>query len=280
MYLRGMGRWQRSMELAKASWRTLKADRELLVLPVLSFVCSAIVLAITLGLVFLVDWDANRGFDEFELSPFGYALLAIGGIAAAIVGTFFQAAMVSGAWQRLTGSDPTVGSALGMAGSRLGSIVPWALFNWTVGTVLRAVQQRAGIIGKIAGSFLEMAFRILTFLAVPVVVIERLGPFATVRRCTEMFRQTWGENLIAQLGFGILGFLLVLPILLLGAAVGALVSPIVGVIVGVPLLAVVGVVMTSLTATYQTALYQYVATGQVAPGFERVDLPHAFEPKR
>jgi hypothetical protein len=268
------------MELARASWRTLKADRELLVLPVLSFVCSAVVLGITLGLVFLVDWDADRGLDDFELSPVGYVLLVLGALAAAIIGTFFQAAMVSGAWQRLTGGDPTVGSAIAMAGSRLGTIIPWAIFSWTVGAILRAIQERAGIIGKIAGGFLEMAFRVLTFLAIPVVVLEKLGPFATVRRCTELFRQTWGENLIAQLGFGILGMLLVFPIIVLGGVIGALVSPILGVIVAVPLLAAAIVVLTSLTATFQTALYHYVATGQVAPGFEQVDLAHAFQPTR
>jgi hypothetical protein len=112
------------------------------------------------------------------------------------------------------------------------------------------------------------------------VVIERLGPFATVRRCTELFRQTWGENLIAQLGLGIVGFLVMLPIILIGVALGAVVSPILGLIVALPLLALASVVLTSLTATYQTALYRYVASGEVAPGFESVDLPHAFQPKQ
>ena len=125
-----MGRFSRSMALAKASWRTLKADRELLALPVFSFVMSLVVLSIGLGLVFLIDYDSNLGISDFELSTGGIIVLAVAGMALSIVATFFQAAMVGGARERLTGGDPTVGSALAVASSRLGVIVPWALFSW------------------------------------------------------------------------------------------------------------------------------------------------------
>lgn len=272
-----MGRFQRSIELAKASWRTLRADRELLALPVFSFIASLVVAGVALGLVFLVDYDASLGLEEFELSVAGGIVLVVAGMTLAVVTTYFQAAMVGGARDRLTGGDPTITSALAVATSRLGVIIPWALFSWTVGMVLRAIEERAGIIGGFIVRLVGMAFRVVTFLAVPVLVVENLGPINTLKRSGELFKQKWGENLIAQAGLSIVGFLAIVPIAIVAVLLGAAINPIVGIIVAVPLLAVVVVVMTSLTAVYQTALYHYVTTNEIPGGFAGAGLETAFD---
>ncbi len=274
-----MGRLARSWALAKSSWQTLKADRELLALPVFSFVASLVVLAVFLGMVFLVDYDSNTGLENFELSPTGTILLILAGMGLAIVATYFQAAMVSGARERITGGDPTIASAVGAATSRLGVIIPWALFSWTVGAVLRAIEENAGQIGRIVVGFIGMAFRVVTFLAVPVLVVEKLGPIKTLKRSGELFKQTWGENLAAQAGIGIVSFIAMIPVVLVALLIGSVINPIVGIIVAVPLLAMVVVVTTSLTAVYQTVLYHYVTTNEIPEGFENTDIRTAFAPK-
>ncbi|MFV2039475.1 MAG: DUF6159 family protein [Acidimicrobiales bacterium] len=271
-----MGLLGRSWELAKSSWRTLKADRELLALPVFSFIGSLVVIVVFGSLVFLVDYDSTTGLDNFELSPAGTILLILGGMGLAIVATYFQAAMVGGARERITGGDPTISSALATATSRLGVIIPWAIFSWTVGAVLRAIGENAGAIGRFIVGLLGMAFRIVTFLAVPVLVVEGLGPLATLKRSGQLFKQTWGENLAAQAGIGIVSFLALLPVVAVAALVGAVLNPIVGIIVAVPLLAVIAVITTSLSAIFQTVLYHYVTTNEIPQGFEDVNLPTAF----
>ena len=271
-----MGRFRRSWELAKSSWSTLRADRELLALPVFSFLTSLIVLGVFLGLVFIVDYESSTGLEDFELSTGGAILLILAGVGLAIVATYFQAAMVGGAHERLTGGDPTISSALGVATSRLGLIVPWALFSWTVGAVLRALGEHAGAIGRFVVSLIGMAFRVVTFLAVPILVVEKLGPFNTLKRSAELFKRTWGENLAGQAGIGIVAFVAMIPIIAVAALLGAAISPILGIIVAIPLVATVAVVMTSLTAIYQTALYQFATTNEVPAGFEDSNLSAAF----
>lgn len=271
-----MGRLARSWALAKSSWRTLKADRELLALPVFSFLGSLLIVALFGGLIFLVDYDTNTGLENFELSPAGIILAALGGMALAIVATYFQAAMVGGARERITGGDPTVSSALATATSRLGVIIPWAIFSWTVGAVLRAIEERAGVVGRFVVGLIGMAFRVVTFLAIPVLVVEELGPLDTLKRSGHLFKKTWGENLAAQAGIGIVSFVALIPVVLVGALIGAVVNPIVGIIVAVPFVAVILVVTTSLTAIFQTALYHYATTDEIPMGFEDVDLPATF----
>jgi len=274
-----MGRFQRSIELAKASWATLKADRELLWLPVLSFLVAGALILVTAGLVFLIDYDSATGLDEFSLTPASIVVLVVAGITLSISATYFQAAMVGGARERLTGGDPTVASALATASGRLAVVAAWGLFAWTVGAVLRAVEDRLGPLSAVVANIAGMAFRVVTFLAVPVLVVEGLGPIDTLKRCGTLFRQTWGENLAGQVGLGLLSFVALLPALLVGGAIGAATHPIAGIIIAAPWVALVLVATTSLTAIYQTALYQYVTTGAVPVGFEGADLPSAFRPR-
>ena len=274
-----MGRLGRSWALAKSSWETLKADRELLALPIFSFVASLLALGVFMALIFLVDYESSTGLDEFELSGAGYVLLALAGVSLSVIVTYFQAAMVGGARERLTGGDPTIGSALGTATSRLGVIVPWAIFSWTIGMVLRALEENAGQIGRFVVGLIGMAFRVVTFLAVPILVVERLGPINTLKRSAELFKRSWGENLAGQAGIGIVSFLAMIPIIIVAALIGAAINPILGIIVAVPLVAVVAAVSTSLTAVYQTALYHYATTHEVPRGFEDAGLQSAFVPK-
>ena len=162
---------------------------------------------------------------------------------------------------------------------RLGVIVPWALFSWTIGAVLRAIEENAGAVGRFVAGLLGMAFRVVTFLAVPVLVVEKLGPVNTLKRSGELFKRTWGENLIAQVGLGLIGFLAMIPVILVAVVLGAAVNPILGIIVAVPLVAVIAVVMTSLTAVFQTALYHYVTTNEIPDGYQGAGLDTAFARK-
>ncbi|MDH3753981.1 MAG: DUF6159 family protein [Acidimicrobiia bacterium] len=269
--------------MAKSSWSVIRSDRELLVLPVLSFLAAAAVGLVAFGLVIIADYDSAAGWEEFEIGPGGAIILVVAFAAIAIVTTFFQAALISGARERLTGGDPTIGSAIGAAMSRIGLIIPWALFNFTVGMLLRAIDERAGVLGRFVVGLLSMAWNVITFLTVPIIVFEELGPFSAFRRSTELLRNTWGENLAAQIGLGLIGFIAVLPGLIVGGllvATGTIAAVAVGVVILVMWIAAVMVVMTALTAVYQTALYEYATTGVVPQAFNSAGLDQAFDARR
>ena len=73
---------------------------------------------------------------------------------------------------RLTGGDPTIGSALRGAASRAGKILPWVIVSATVSLILRAIEERAGAIGQIVAGIAGMAWSVVTFLVLPIIVIE------------------------------------------------------------------------------------------------------------
>lgn len=270
------------MALARASWTTLKADRELLALPIFSFVASALTAGVLFGLAYVADptmFD-QIAQDRASQSPGVIVFGILTGVFLAIISTYFQAAMVSGAFERLRGGDPTVRSALNSATSHLGVIVPWALFRWTVGAILQIIEEKLGIVGRIVARLAGAAFQVVTFLAVPILIVEDLGPIDTLKRSGQLFKQTWGENLLAQFGLGLASFVALVAGVIPAIVIGAVAAPILGVVVGVLWAATVIVVTTSLTAVYQAALYEYATTGQVPSGFQQAGFETAFASKR
>ena len=273
-----MGRISNTIALAKVSWKVLRKDRELLLLPVLSFLASILVLTL-LWLPTLSAIDTSGLADEGG-DP-GAVLIVVGVISAmamSIISVFFNGALVAGAHERLSGGDPTVRSALGRALSRLSGLLPWAIITGTVGLILQAVRERAGWMGRFVVNMVGMAWQTATFLVVPAIVIDDHGAVSGLKASAALLKRTWGENIAARVGFGLLGLVAVIPAVIVLFATGALggAALVVGILLAVPYLALVVVVLTALNAVFQTALYLYATTGSVPAGFDDSNLQDSF----
>ncbi len=95
---------------------------------------------------------------------------------------FCNTALVGAALIRLRGGDPTVADGFRIAASRVGPILGYAFIAATVGMVLRAISERSGFLGRLVVSLVGFAWNLATFLAVPVLVVEDVGPIEAVQR--------------------------------------------------------------------------------------------------
>jgi hypothetical protein len=275
-----MSRFQTSWEIAKRSWAVLKSDKTLAWFPVLSALGSLAVFAVLGGLFLAAGFDDSASGNS--LKPLGYVLIVVAYLALAMVQTYFLAGLVAGADARLRGQDSTVRTALDVANSRLHRLLPWAVVTATVTMVLQAIEERFGIIGTIVARLVGLAWNLVTFLVVPILVLEDLGVGDALKRSKDLFKHTWGENVIGQFGLGAVGFLLTLPGLLLigvGVAIGTAGLIVLGAI-GVIWLVGSAVVVSALSGIYRTALYHYAAYGQVPGEFSGLDFGAAFRPRR
>lgn len=274
-----MGRFKRSWEMFKASWRVLRSRKELAVFPVLSGAAGLVVAIIFLTpAVFTYDTEA----DGSGATPGTYALLAGFYIVSAYVAIFFNAALISQANIALKGGDPAVANGLRVAGSMAGRLLPWALLSATVSMVLRIIAERLGFVGRILSGLVGMAWNLVTYLVLPVMVLERATTKPALKRSAELFRGTWGENVLGNVGIGAIAVLFVVPSVLLivlsGFAGGAV--AVVCLALAVLWFLVALVVTTALSGIYQTALYHYAADRDVPQEFAAADLAAAFPPKR
>lgn len=272
-----MGRFARGWMLTKVSWRVLMSERDLLMLPVMSFIGLAMTLGIFVGIgVGTHTFSATAGQ---QVSPLAYVLGALYYVAAAFISYFFNAALIGAATIRLRGGDPTLGSALSLAWSRKGKILAFAIVAATVGIILRSIQERAGLIGKIIIGFIGMSWNILTTFIVPVLVFEDLGTVDSIKRSGQLVRQRWGEGLV---GSGAMG-LVILGVMLPAIALSILLM-VINVWAGVFLLALVlaagMTVGSAMSGIFRAALYQYTLTGSAVGEFTADSLYSAFRPKR
>jgi hypothetical protein len=275
-----MERLRTSWELFKVSWSVLRSERSLAVFPALSAVCGLLVVGIVAGLVAATGVNDSQGGSG--LRGIGYVFVILGYIALALVSTYFLGALVHGANEALEGRRATIGECCTAANAKLHRLLPWALVQATVSMVIRALEDR-GIGGQIVASLIGAGWAIVTFLTIPIIMLEDLGPIAALKRSGHLLKQSWGENIAAQFGFGLFGLLAMLPAILviaLAASSGSTAAVVLVGAVGVAWIVVVSLAVSALTGIYRTALYRFAVDGTAPPAFAGADLEHAFGPPR
>ncbi len=179
-----------------------------------------------------------------------------------------------------------MGDGLRIASARAGRILGYALIAATVGMVLRLIQERVGILGRIVVGLLGVGWTVATFMVVPVLVSRDVEPVEAVKESAGLLKKTWGESVIGKAGLGLAFFVIYLAIVFLGAAgiVAAVALDNFGmgaavIVVGVVALVLASLAHATLTGIYSAALYRYATTGSAGAGFDSGVLQAAFAPK-
>ncbi len=267
--------------MAGASWRVLQSDKQLMVIPILSFLCTMAVALLSGGAVYvsLRRVVTADGTTSLGPTPLTWAVGAVAYLLITFVVTFFAAALVAGARERLTGGSADLGSAFSAASRRLPEILLWSLLTGTVGLILNAIENRGGLLVRLVVRAIGMSWRIVTWLTVPVIVAEGTGPVTSLKRSAGLFRQTWGENLVGQIGFGLVGLLAVAPGLLI-AGLLMVTLPVAGIVVGFLWVAAVSVVISTMSGIFRTVLYQFASGGDLPAEFDPAMLGSVFRDRK
>ena len=278
-------RFAQSWSLVKASASVLRSDKELLLFPLLSAIASLIVAAsffvpAALGGMFTSMREDGRPDIAF------YALMFAFYVVQYFVIIFFNSALVGAALIRLRGGDPTVADGFRIATSRLPAILGYAVISATVGVILRALQERAGFIGRFVVGLIGLAWTVASFLVVPVLVNNDVGPIDAVKRSAELLKKTWGQNLIVNAGIGLVFGFLLFALIFVGAGLVVLAATtkttalivLTAAVVGIAILLLV-LVQAALQGIYSAALYRYAAEGEAGGAFAHDMVADAFRVK-
>ncbi len=267
--------------MARSSWHVLMNDKKLLLFPIVSGILSLLVLAsfaIPMGVLHtqgkLLDAQGN-------LQAWVYPIIFAFYFCSYFCVIFCNAALVSCALLRFNGQESTLGDGFRAAMSRFPQILGWALVSATVGLLLKAIEQANEKVGYWVSTLLGAAWTIMTYFVVPILVVEKLGPFEAISRSTSLLKKTWGEAIGGRIGLGIFLFLLAIPIILF-MVVGFVVlskSLTIGIIMlvagGIALLLYTAV-SAALSTILLTAVYQYAAHNRIPDGFEPETISRAF----
>jgi hypothetical protein len=280
----------RSFQLAKSSWNVLRADKKLVLFPIISGIGVLLVLisfiaplaVLIAGGHIKVELDQDNAQPPWWVYPVTFAFY----FCNYFVIVFCNSALVSCALMRFNGQEPTLGDGFRAAAARLPQIAAWALVSATIGLILKVIENAHEKIGEIVSALLGTAWTVITFFVVPVLVVEKLGPIAAIGRSLALLKKAWGEALVGNLGLGLFKLLLLLPgilVLVGGIVLCAMVQPVyIGiavVVLALLYLLIAAAGGSALDAIFLTALYQYAAFEKVPEGFDRTSIEGAFSRK-
>ncbi|MFL6708750.1 MAG: DUF6159 family protein [Massilia sp.] len=276
-------RLSRSFDLIKASATVLRAQRQLLLFPLIAGAAMTFIVV-----SFLIPLFASGSFDHAErggFSPMTYSLTFLLYVINYFIMFYFNTALVACVMQHFDGGTPTLSDGMRAANARFGAILGYAVISATIGMVLRAIQERVPFAGKVIVALIGAGWAVASFLVVPVLVVQNTGPIESVRESASLMRCTWGENVAGQAGMGFAFGLIQLAVVTVAALLTAVVVTMHLAVLVIPILvltvvAVLGVMLThtALTGIYSATLYRYAETGKVE-GFDDGVLSTAFLPK-
>lgn len=278
-----MERVKRGIRLTRQSWQVIKADRSLLMFPVLSAIAIVVALIAIWAPAALIGVFADADSVD-ESDPVVIAFALVTAYVATFLTVFFNVGLASCASRSFGGEDTRVAEGISAAWDRVGQIALWALLATTVSVVLRALEERLPLAGRIAVWLVGVAWTIATYLVIPVLAHERVGPIEAVKRSGSIVKERWGESIVGNAGIGLVTglaiFIVVLPIAAVVGASGQLAVAIPLIAIGAVVVALIAVVGSALTQVFNVAVYRFASAGEAATGpFSGDDLANAFKSK-
>ena len=272
-------RIRRGWRITKLGIHVVKADPELILYVLFSAIMSILsfgaILTLTGGLGFVIGND--EGFEG------GVALgTFLSYFIVSVIVVFWNAAIVASAYERLTtGRNPSFSYGIKQAMKCLPQIFAWGLISGTVGLIVSFFESMAHsdnialkLLGSIISMLIQFAWWMTTFFVIPIIVLEKNGVFESMKESPELFQKTWGENIVASMGTGIINFLVILfiviiclPLLLLGEIGFAL-----GFIIIVAGITLSSLFFTACDAVNRASMYYYAKTGEEVPLAQKYGL--------
>ena len=301
---------QRSWQLFKRSVGVIREHPKLLVFPVVTGVLTTAIALFFLAPVAVVvtapHWveggaiqslansigflrSGSGGSFGFQVQPLGSAILAIMYLVDMFVATMASVAFNHQILEALSGRPVSVTAGLGAACARWKAVLLWSLLAGVVGLLIRALEERLSIIGRIVAGLIGLAWSVASVFVIPILARdpELANPFKVLSRSAETIKRTWGETLTGYAGMQGMNILVVLASLLLWvvaiAAAGLLGNAGLLLAFGLPWLAALiaySYLASVASRVYLCALYVYAADGVVPSQFDDAMMHSGWKMKK
>jgi hypothetical protein len=273
-------RFRTGIALAKISWHTLRQNKALMAFPVAGMIAALIdAIVLTLPGILLLALTS--------LTWLAIVLFAISAYVAVFIGTFVGVGLCVAADKTLRGEATSFSDGIHAARERIPQIAKWALLATTVALVIRVIEARfEGIGGTIVAALAGLAWALVSFLAIPVIAFEGVGPINALKRSSSLFKQRWGQQVTGQaITGGVVGIFIILPGILLAVIGGVMIGNSVvaaGAVVlaiGIIIIIIGSVISGTLSQILSVALYHYAVDGQGVGPYSTEMLAGVVRPK-
>lgn len=276
-------------QMGFAAMRVVRSEPKLMAIAALPFLSLvALIVVIVMGGPAAAVWMAIVSAPKEWHTALMLAAMFSGYLLIWFVMTFFNTVLVLAALSKLDTDRVSLAECFSIAFARLPQIMAWSAFAATIGLVLSflsaMLKEKLGLLGHIIGVTFEATWAVATYFALPVLVVEGVGPLDATQRSYQLMKRTWGESLGGNVGTGLLGFVLMLPVFLGFSSLLTLLrqSPSLVDLLPVAIMMVslyVGLVMLFMSAVagiLRSALYIFAVSGEAPRGFDPTIMGGAF----
>jgi hypothetical protein len=320
-----MNRVQRSWQLLKSSMAVMGREKKLLLFPILTTACTIFITGLFVapiafqptghaytsarhwetvaGRIFqetpretttvTQDTDSlritGRHRTESEFRPLALAYFALIYFTSMFVATFFNVAFYSQILRALSGEPVSIREGLLFACTRWQTILAWTLFAGLVGFVIKALEERFGVLGRIVMKLVGATWSVACVFVIPVIITSErtFNPLTVLKQSALTLTRTWGESLIGFVGvaFGNIFFLL-FSLVWLGAGIGAAVTLHlywgIAVVAGTWLLAMIvwSYLLSVASQIFRCALFLYASNGTLPAPYTEEMMALAWKTKK
>lgn len=270
------------VQITQQCWKALKQNPQLMMFPLLSgiavFLVSVLFFVPTVGVL----WAAGGGEipTKGDLSSAEWIVLTIIGFiyyfVCYTVIIFSNTALVGTSLKLLKGQSATVADGINIAMSRIGQIIGFALISATIGTIARSISNSGrnsdngilGLVTMLLGGLIQGVWSVVVFFAIPVFVVENVGPITAIQRSWIIFKKTWGEGFTGRAVIGGVGCLvqfiliaILVGLFALAVAAKSILIGVLAVLLGVVAFSAITLLTGAINGIFQASLYQYATTG-------------------
>jgi len=206
-----MARISESFQILKFCGAILLAEKQLLILPLISGIVISIFFLILLFSMLLVFPLSNEVsvFVEILKYLFLFSLYFI----TSFVATFSNFAFVSIVYDKLIGGQGRFNVGLRMAKQHSKQILIWSFISATLGVLARLSREKLGMIGRVISSTYNLTWPLATYFVVPTILSGNLSVKDSVQESASLFHRTWKENAVGQLSSGLILLFFSVPLL-------------------------------------------------------------------
>jgi hypothetical protein len=320
-----MNRFQRSWQLLKSSMAVMAREKTLLLFPILTTACTIFIAGLFLVPVAFQPtghaytsaqhWETvgQRIFQETpketttvtqdadslrikghqrhdaEFRPLALAYFALIYFTSMFVATFFNVAFYSQILRALGGEPVSIGAGLSFACTRWQTILAWTLFAGLVGFLIKALEERFGVLGRIVMKLIGAAWSVACVFVIPVIITSEktFNPLTVLKESALTLTRTWGESLIGYVGVGLGNlFVLLLSVVWLGAGIATAAALhlywAIALVVVTWLLAIIvwGYLLSVASQIFRCALFLYASNGTLPAPYTEEMMALAWKHKK
>jgi hypothetical protein len=226
---------------------------------------------------------------HFSLSPIAGVYVAFLYFVSMFTATFFNVAFYNEILAALSGEPVSLGRGLRFACTRWKAILMWALFAGLIGLIIKAIEQKFEIVGRIIARFVGLAWSIASVFVIPVIVREESSsnPIAMIKKSAGILQQVWGEGLIGYVGIGAINsivFVSSLAVVVVASIASAQLHLywVLGFAIAGWLLSMIlwSYLMNVASLVYKGALFLYASEGIVSEPYDQDMLNSAWKYKK